>query len=378
VQRLLVGRAAASLGLAADSAATLEEAEARLLAEPFDVVVLDLSLRENDGIELLRTIARGGMDPALIFVSGFDLRVREAAARLAGALGLRVAGTLGKPLPLGDLLGLLRAVPPRRPAARRRPIGPIDPAELEAAIPGDQITCRYQPKVALATRRIVGVEALVRWHSPRHGEVPPDAFIPVAERAGLIDALTERVLAIAHAPLPAWRGASPGLTLAVNLSPLSLTDLALPERVSAALARARVPAEALVLEVTEGAVMEDFVLAADILTRLRIRGVKLSIDDFGTGHSSLLSLLRLPFAELKIDQAFIRPLQHDPEAAKVVGAVISLARALDLDIVAEGIETEDVAARLLALGCPIGQGYLFDRPLEGAALGRLLADAHGG
>jgi len=186
------------------------------------------------------------------------------------------------------------------------------------------------------------------------------------------------VLAIALAPLPAWRAIAPGLTLAVNLSPLSLTDLALPERVSAALARAGVPAEALVLEVTEGAVMEDFVLAADILTRLRIRGVKLSIDDFGTGHSSLLSLLRLPFAELKIDQAFIRPLQHDPEAAKMVGAVISLARALDLDIVAEGIETEVVATRLLALGCPIGQGYLFARPLDGAALGQLLARPAGG
>ncbi len=374
VQRLLVTRAAASLGLAADSAATLEEAEARLQADIFDVVVLDLSLRENDGIELLRTIARGGMDPVLVFVSGFDQRVREAAARLAHALGLRVAGTLGKPIPLGELLALLRAIPPRRVRPSQPPRAPIDPADLKAAIPGSEITCRYQPKVSLATRRIVGVEALVRWQSPRHGAVPPDVFIPLAERAGLIDELTERVLSIALAPLPAWRVTAPGLTLAVNLSPLSLTDLGLPERVSAALALARVPAEALVLEVTEGAVMEDFILAADILTRLRIRGVKLSIDDFGTGHSSLLSLLRLPFAELKIDQAFIRPLDHDPEAEKMVAAVISLARALDLDIVAEGIETEAVAARMLALGCPTGQGYLFDRPLDGAALSARLAE----
>ncbi len=375
VQRLLVTRAAASLGLAADSAATLEEAEARLQADIFDVVVLNLSLRENDGIEMLRTIARGGMDPVLVFVSGFDQRVREAAARLAAALGLRVAGTLGKPLPLGELLALLRAIPPRRVRPPQVPRAPIDPADLAAAIPGSEITCRYQPKVALGSRRIIGVEALVRWNSPRHGAVPPDVFVPLAERAGLIDALTERVLSIALAPLPAWRAAAPGLTLAVNLSPLSITDLGLPERVSAALAAARVPAEALVLEVTEGAVMEDFILAADILTRLRIRGVKLSIDDFGTGHSSLLSLLRLPFAEIKIDQAFIRPLDHDPEAEKMVAAVISLARALDLDIVAEGIETEAVAARMLALGCPIGQGYLFDRPLEGTALGARLAAA---
>jgi EAL domain-containing protein (putative c-di-GMP-specific phosphodiesterase class I) len=368
VQRLLISRAATSLGHQADTAASLEEAEALVHATPYDVIVLDLSLRDHDGIELLRSIARARLDPVLIFVSGFDQRVREASARLAAALGLRVAGTLGKPLPLGELLTLLRRIPPPRP---RPPIlhpAAIDPAVLAAAIPGNEITCRYQPKVALASRRIEGVEALVRWQSPLYGAVPPSIFIPIAERHGLIDALTERVLATALAPLPTWRAQAPGLTMAVNLSPLSLTDLNLPERVSAALDAAGVPPEALVLEVTEGAVMEDYVLAADILTRLRIRGLKLAIDDFGTGHSSLLSLLRLPFAELKIDQAFIRPLETDPEAGKVVRALLSLGRELDLDIVAEGVETEAVASQLQDLGCGTGQGYLFARPLDEAAL----------
>lgn len=368
VQRLLVTRAAASLGHDADAAATLAEAEALLTTHVYDVIVLDLSLHDHDGIELLRSIARARLDPVLIFVSGFDQRIREASARLASALGLRVAGTLGKPLPVPELLGLLRVIPPPRPKPPVLHPAAIDPADLAAAIPGQEITCRYQPKVELASRRILGVEALVRWQSPRYGAVPPSIFIPLAERHGLIDALTERVLATALAPLAGWRALAPGLTMAVNLSPLSLTDLALPERVSAALAAARLPAEALVLEVTESAVMEDFVLAADILTRLRIRGLKLAIDDFGTGHSSLLSLLRLPFAELKIDQAFIRPLETDPEAGKVVRAVLSLGRELDLDIVAEGIETEPVALQLHAYGCSTGQGYLFDRPLNEAAL----------
>jgi EAL domain-containing protein (putative c-di-GMP-specific phosphodiesterase class I)/ActR/RegA family two-component response regulator len=376
VQRLLVTRAAASLGHEAEAAATLAEAEALLAGAPFDVIVLDLSLREHDGIELLRGIARARLDPVLVFISGFDQRVREAAARLAAALGLRVAGTIGKPLPVPDLLALLRRIPPPRQPAHVLHPAAIDPAELAAAIPGDEITCRFQPKVSLATRRIEGVETLVRWHSPRHGAVPPSIFIPLAERHGLIDALTHRVLTTALAPLPAWRALAPGLTLAVNLSPHSLTDLGLPERVSAALDAARVPPEALVLEVTEGAVMEDFVLAADILTRLRIRGLKLSIDDFGTGHSSLLSLLRLPFGELKIDQAFIRPLETDPEAGKVVRAVLALGRELGLDIVAEGIETESVAATLHGFGCATGQGYLFDRPLDEAALTARLAATH--
>ena len=135
------------------------------------------------------------------------------------------------------------------------------------------------------------------------------------------------------------------------------------------------PPAALVLEVTEGAVMADYVAAADILTRLRIRGVKLSIDDFGTGHSSLLSLLRLPFSELKIDQSFVRTCLHDPEAPKIIRAVVSLARELGLQLVAEGIETEPVAELLARLGCTIGQGYLFAPPLSHAAMAERLRAA---
>ncbi len=198
--------------------------------------------------------------------------------------------------------------------------------------------------------------------------IQPDQFIRLAEQHGLIDRLSDVILAEALGAYRSWRALCPDLSLAVNLSPLSLVDLTLPERVFAALDAASVPPSSLILELTESAIMSDFVAAADILTRFRIHNVRLSIDDFGTGYSSLLSLLRLPFSELKIDRSFTRLLLHDPEAAKIVRAVIRLALELDMQVVAEGIDTEEVARLLAGFGCAIGQGYLFARPLDEAAL----------
>jgi EAL domain-containing protein (putative c-di-GMP-specific phosphodiesterase class I)/ActR/RegA family two-component response regulator len=368
VQRLLVASAAARAGFAADSAATLEAAVTRVGSVAYDVVVLDLGLRKNDGIELLRRLCEAKSDPVLVFISAFDERVRQAAARLALSLGLRVAGTLGKPMRVDELIALLRRVPQAAGPGHLEQIGAIDPDVLAAAIECGELTCAFQPKVTLQGRHLIGVEALARWHSPTLGNIPPSLFIPVAEQSGLIDRLTWHVLDEALATFRAWRLDSPDMTLAVNLSPFSLTDLSLPERVSDALAKADVPAAALVLEVTEGAVMTDCVAAADILTRLRIRDVKLSIDDFGTGHSSLLSLMRLPFSELKIDRSFVRDCLDDPEAPKIIRGIVSVARDLGLKLVAEGIETEPVANQVQRLGCLVGQGYLFAPPLAAAAL----------
>ncbi len=368
IQRIIVTSAAARTGFIADDVASLEAALKQVDEVAYDVVVLDLSLRKNDGIELLRRLCESKSDPVLIFISGFDERVRESAARLAVALGLRVAGTLGKPIPIAQLTYLLRSVPPR-PGTRELVLShELDPALLAAAIEARELTCVFQPKVTLNGRAIVGFEALARWHSPTLGDVPPNLFIPVAERAGLIGRMTWQMLDNALAACHVWRGINPDLTLAFNLSPLSLTDLALPDRITDALARAEVPASALVLEVTEGAVMTDCVAAAQILTRLRIRDVKLSIDDFGTGHSSLLSLMRLPFSELKIDQSFVRDCIIDPEAPKIIRGIVAVARELSLTLVAEGIETEEVAGIIQNLGGVVGQGFLFARPMTGGSL----------
>ena len=373
VQRLIVSRMATQIGYASLVAATLDEARMLLEVRDVDVLVLDLSLDDRDGIELLRDIARLGRDPLIIFMSGFDERIRETAARLAVALGLRVAGTLAKPLQRDQFRAIIGEAPRVLAHVQKgRALG-LTPAMIDAALLAGEIRCLFQPKVSLVDRRIIGFEALARWYSPEMGTIGPDSFIPIAERHGLIDRMTVQILDAALFQLHLWHSIDPMLEVAVNLSPCSLGDLQLPERIGDILDRNGVAADRLILEVTEGAVMADYISAADILTRLRIRGVGVSIDDFGTGHSSLLSLLRLPFGELKIDQSFVRSLLHDPDSSKIVRAVLSLAASMELHVVAEGIETEAVARRLTELGTATGQGYLFAPPLGAAAATALLS-----
>ena len=374
VQRLIVAGTAAKAGFTVDSAASVDEARALLVQHAYNVVVLDLSLRDNDGIELLRSLYTTGTDPVLVFMSGFDERVREASARLASALGLRVAGTLAKPLDLDRLVTLLGSLPERPQIAAAPSYADVTPDRIAAALSKDEIFCLYQPKISLRSGRMVGVEVLARWRTATGDIIPPIAFIPVAEAAGLIEPLTWAVLEQAGAALHDWHKIDPALTMAVNFSPSSLNNLGMPASVIDLLDRYNLAPETVVVEVTESAVMADFVAAAEILTRLRIRGVKVSIDDFGTGHSSLLSLMRLPFSELKIDQSFVRSLLHDPESPKLVQAVLRMCEALGLSVVAEGVETQAVADVLLALGCDVVQGYFFDRPLSRADLtSRLVA-----
>jgi EAL domain-containing protein (putative c-di-GMP-specific phosphodiesterase class I)/ActR/RegA family two-component response regulator len=364
VQRLIVGGIAARAGLAVAEAESVQQARGLLADQHFNVVVLDLSLREGDGIELLRVLYESGSDPVLIFMSGFDERVREAAARLASALGLRVAGTLAKPIDRNRLMAMLGDLPQREVQSAATPSTPVTPQALEAAIESGDLFCLYQPKLRLADRRIIGVEVLARWRTKAGEIIPPNLFIPVAEEHGLIGKLTWCILEQAAAALEAMLWINPELTMAVNFSPSSLIDLDIPAQIVALLERYAIPAEAVVVEVTESAVMAEFVTAAEILTRLRIRGVKVSIDDFGTGHSSLLSLLRLPFNELKIDQSFVRGLRHDPEMPKLVRAVLRMCQELGLTVVAEGVETEEIAEILQELGCTVVQGYLFGRPMS--------------
>ncbi|HEX2940243.1 MAG TPA: EAL domain-containing response regulator [Rhodopila sp.] len=372
VQRLIVCRVAEKLGYAPEGVATVEEAIAWLQARSPAIVILDLSLRDRDGIELLRDIAGLGRDPIIIFLSGFDERIRETAARLAVALGLRVAGTLGKPLQLDSLLAMIGEAPRIVPRAVKGAVRNLTPAMLDEALDRGEIQCLFQPKFSLDGRQVVGFEALARWHSLEAGIIGPEMFIPLAERHGLIDRVTLHVLNQSLTQLRRWHACDPRLDMSVNLSPVSLGDLSLPERIDDILKQHGIAPSRLILEVTEGAVMADYISAADILTRLRIHGVGISVDDFGTGHSSLLSLLRLPFGELKIDQSFVRGLTSDPEATKIVKAVLSLAVSMDLKVVAEGIENEAICQRLIELGARIGQGYLFAPPLGAAAVDEML------
>ncbi len=374
IQRMIVSRAVESLGFIADSAATLEEASQRLSERRYDAVVLDLSLGESEGISLLQALRASTSDPILIFISRLDDRVRTASMRLAAALGLRVAGALEKPVAPSALREMLRRTPLPLLCEQEPENLPPTVDELSDALDRDEVYAEYQPKVALDDGHIVGVEALARWKKhPNAPLITPDVFIPLAEHNGLIVKLTARILRQSLSACRRWRSHHPACSVAVNISPMVLANPSLPEEIDRVLHEAALGPGALIAEITESSVIANPLVAAEVLTRLRIKGISLSIDDFGTGHSSLLTLLRLPFSELKIDRSFVTHCDTDPEAWKIVRATISMARELGLTVVAEGIETAVVAAMLREARCDIGQGWHFARSMSEEALHAWLA-----
>jgi diguanylate cyclase (GGDEF)-like protein len=238
--------------------------------------------------------------------------------------------------------------------------------ELRLAVESGGLELYYQPKVSLATGEVLGVEALVRWQHPTLGLVMPDDFIPLAEQSGLMPRLTDSLLDQALAQRAAWDADGPGLLIAVNVSVRDLLDQGFAERVTAALARHRIPPDALMLEITERRLLADFDRGAKVLAELVASGVHISLDDFGTGYSSLTLLKQLPVCEVKIDQSFVSRIADSEADATIVGSIVELAHALDLTVVAEGVETTEVLQRLLALGCDQAQGWLVGLPMDAA------------
>jgi EAL domain-containing protein (putative c-di-GMP-specific phosphodiesterase class I) len=244
--------------------------------------------------------------------------------------------------------------------------------DLRQAIEAHQLTVHYQTKWSLLTGGVRGVEALVRWQHPEHGFIGPDEFIPLAEQTSLIVPLTEFVLRTALGQCRDWHVAGNAIEMAVNVSPRSLLDSHFPDTVERLLREARMSADVLTLEITETGILVDSARTKEILERLSGMGVKLSIDDFGTGFSSLARLKDLPVDELKIDRSFVSNMTVDNDDQAIVRSTIDLARNLGLLVVAEGIEDEATMLRLAELGCHLGQGYWFSRPVPAEALAQWL------
>ena len=228
--------------------------------------------------------------------------------------------------------------------------------------------------MAAEGNEIVGLEALLRWHHPTRGAIPPARFIPIAEQAGLMDQLGELVLRRALADAARW----PDLYVAVNLSPMQVRDRKFVDRVAAILAESKIAPARLVLEVTEGVLIDNPETAKSRLDELRALGLKLALDDFGSGYSSLTYLQRLPFDKLKIDRGFVAALDHSANAGVIIQAIIALGRALNLSILVEGIETEEQRALVRLAGCDEMQGYLFARPAPREEIDRMLTRARAG
>jgi EAL domain-containing protein (putative c-di-GMP-specific phosphodiesterase class I) len=228
-----------------------------------------------------------------------------------------------------------------------------------------EVDIEVEPVVDLFTGAVVSAEALVRWHHPSRGKLRPGLFLPLAERNGLIVPLTELVLDRAVAACASWRAASgEDIGISVNLSARSLLDTMLPGVVAATLRRHDLPSHLLTLEITETIMLSDADRALSLLADLRALGVRLSLDDFGTGYSSLTHLSELPIQQLKIDQSFVSQIMQSARDSAIVEAVAGLAKHLDVEVVAEGIETAETAARLRTLGCQYGQGHFFAQSMS--------------
>jgi EAL domain-containing protein (putative c-di-GMP-specific phosphodiesterase class I) len=238
-------------------------------------------------------------------------------------------------------------------------------SELEHAIGAGQFVVHYQPIVELSSTRLVGVEALVRWNHPERGLIGPGAFIPLAEATGLIVPLGRWVLRESCRQLARWRAAFPSAAdvyVSVNLSARQFQAPGLVDDVAAAIAEAGIPAEKLTLELTETLLMRDTAATVDALAALKALGVRLAIDDFGTGYSALGYLKSFPVDILKIDKSFVDGVATNHEDTVLAQTIVQLGRTLNLQTLAEGIESADQSAQLEALGCTYGQGYLFARP----------------
>lgn len=240
--------------------------------------------------------------------------------------------------------------------------------ELRHAIDSGELVLHYQPKVHLRTGEVRGVEALVRWNHPMRGLLPSSEFVPIAENTGLIDPLTMETLRIAIRQARSWLDEGRDLTVSVNLSARSLLDHALAREIGFLLTRFNVPAQTLELEITESSIMADPTRARATLVELAAMGIHLSIDDFGTGHSSLAYLKRLPVHALKIDKSFVINMASDENDLVIVRSTIDLAHNLGLEVVAEGVESEEVWLRLRALGCDMAQGFWRGRPVKAEEL----------
>jgi EAL domain-containing protein (putative c-di-GMP-specific phosphodiesterase class I) len=304
---------------------------------------------------------------AIVLLSGLDPKLLRTVSRMAEQLGLQVLGRMGKPFTERDVATILDDF--RRACAPSRHTGTINvtPEELKAALDADAIEVHYQPKIELDSGAFIGVEALARMRHPAYGLIDPDTFIPVAESGGLITPLTMVVLEKSIAQAGAWAAAGLDLGVAINLSTLAIRHLDLPERIAQLASAAKLPNDSITLELTESRVGGG-VEMLHIVSRFRLHDFRLSVDDFGTGHSGLERLKHLPFTELKVDKAFVQGAARDGDLRSILETSIQLGRRLRMNVVAEGVERWDDWQLLQDLGCDIAQGFLAARPVAAARI----------
>ena len=369
----IVSALAKAMGLRCDVTRTPEEFFDRIGPET-SLILLDLVMPEMDGIEILRSLGERNCKARIVLMSGINIRVIETAKKLAQSLGLSVVGHLQKPFPISQLQELLSAnIAPEEPVDRiSEPKITIPDEDLHRALDRNEFLLYYQPQISMTTGAVTGFEALSRWQHPELGLVYPDHFISRIESLGLMERFgwitAERALKEVKefsGPI----GFHP--RLAINISVSSLRDLKFPDIFMNLASKYDFPAERIVLEITESGLME-FSHALDVLTRLRMRNFQLSIDDFGTGYSMMRQLQNVPAIELKIDKMFVQNMHVNHADLVMVEKIIEMGHDLEMEVTAEGVETEEQFRLLREKGCDGVQGFLFSHALPPAEMMRWL------
>jgi EAL domain-containing protein (putative c-di-GMP-specific phosphodiesterase class I) len=340
-----------------------------LSARPADLLICDLNMPGMDGVQLISRVAAIERRPAIILLSGEDPRILEASRQFAEAKELNVLGILGKPVAREPLAALLRhyAPNPELRGDKHRRVA-IDVAHLRAGLDNGAVSLVYQPKVDLRSGGIVGVEGLLQWEDPMSGLAPSVDVVATAEECGMIDELTLAVLARAAKDRRSAADRGLAIDFAVNLSMKNLGDPGIVDRMRDIVASEDCEPSDFTLEITETHLVDDLARILEPLLRLRLLGFRIALDDYGTGASTMQMLSQLPSSEMKIDRSFVAAGPRSQQGRILLQSAVQLGLQMNQSIVAEGIETDEERALALELGCHVGQGYLFSRPLSFDAL----------
>jgi EAL domain-containing protein (putative c-di-GMP-specific phosphodiesterase class I)/CheY-like chemotaxis protein len=335
--------------------------------KPVDIIISDLDMPGMDGMAFVRNLGESGVTVSIILASALDRKLLASIQTMAEAYGINLLGVLEKPITPEKLLPIVarHRLLPTRQQHTESPVFTVE--EILAGLGAGEFEPFYQPKIEMATHRVSGVEALARWHHPQHGLVAPYAFIPVLEAHGKIDVLTDAMVEKAAAFRSTWAERGIAGSVSVNLSIKSLADVQTADRLIGFVRAHQVAASDVVMEVTESALATDLGHTLENLARLRMKGFGLSIDDYGTGYSSMQQLIRIAFTELKIDQSFVANASQQESARVILEASLGMARKLNICSVAEGVETQADWDMLHQLGCHTVQGYFIARPMPASA-----------